>query len=429
MDLIIGDQNSFNFTCEELTCYETWYKIIQNFNDKYSGELELNNAYDIPKFGMAIARFLKTSGIPKDILHDIWQIVDVDNKGTLGFSEFGNACRLVSFYQHEKLFPSQQILSKIPLKIAYFSISKFWDEVGEAKVNEVNKEDLSGIIDSYFLDKSHISDCLKIFQDLDKEKNEFLDGITIFKVYISSTLAQKELKRIWNFSDLDEDGKLSAAEFIIFNTLVKVSIERNINISSGISKQSLLLIINQIIKMKKKHKEIDYCNISKPKESKLTQFNSLEEEDIEKLKSEIERLKGEINDFKEAKDVMSCYKDNDEQQIIKLNEKKIMLMAEHKDLIQKLNDKYSEIIKNRDLINYLYQDIKFLKETNSVLSNFDLPKIKNVKNGKIYSDTNINKKIPKSNTNTGNVVLEKCQNRKYNDWVEFPSRDPIERKP
>ncbi|KAH8582850.1 protein with 2 Efh domains [Cryptosporidium sp. chipmunk genotype I] len=420
MNLMISSQNSLlNFTSEELTCYETWYKIIQHFSDKFPTELEPNNDHDIPEFGMITARFLKTSGIPKDILHDIWQIVDVENKGILEFSDFGNACRLVSFYQHEKILPNKKMLLKIPLKLAYFNISKFWEEI--EKSAKADKEDVNGLVDSYFSDALHISDCLKIFKDLDENKSGFLDGITIFNKFIGSTLSQKELKQIWDYSDLDEDGKLSAAEFTIFNTLAKASMKRNININSGVSKRSMLILINKIIEIRSEPKKKDDGNIPKLRESNSSQFTP-EKNEFEKLNSEIQRLSCEIEDFKLAKDVLIRYKDSDDQQIVKLSEKKLMLMAEHKDLIQNLNDKYSEIVKNRDLINYLYQDIKFLKETNNLLSNFDLPKVINIKNGKISQDTNIDKKIPKISKNT-DVVLEKCQNRKYSDWVEFPSRD------
>lgn len=421
MDLSIKNENSLaNFTSEELTCYETWYKIIQHFSDKYPSSSEPINHHDIPKFGMITARFLKTSGIPKDVLHDIWQIVDTENKGILGFSDFGNACRLVSFFQHEKIFPNQHMLSKIPLKLAYFNISKFWEEAEKAV--KVDEQDINSIINSYFSDTSHISDCLKRFKDLDEKKSGYLDGITIFNKYISSNLVRKELKQIWDFSDLDEDGKLSAAEFIIFNTLVKVSIQRNISINSGVSKQSMLIVINKIIEMESEYKGTDYRNILKLRENNLIQFTPAEEKEVEKLKSEIEMLNGEIDDFKQAKNILTRYKESDDQQILKLSEKKLMLMSEHKELIQNLNEKHSEIVKNRDLINYLYQDIKFLKETNNLLSNFDLPKAINVRNGKVGPDTSINKNIPKINTNIGDVVFEKCQNRRYKDWVEFPSR-------
>ncbi|KAJ1614564.1 EFh-containing protein [Cryptosporidium canis] len=410
-----------NFTDEELVCYETWYSIIQRINNKYPELSDLNSNHDIPKFGIATARFLNTSGVPKDVLHDIWQIVDVNNEGVLNISEFGNACRLVSFYQHENLLPKPQIVTRIPNKLAYFNISKFWDDAEKGvHVGQISKCNTNEILDSYFSDISHISACLKRFKVLSERSGGFLDSKAIFDVYIDSKLSRAELKKIWSFSDIDEDGRISAAEFIIFNTLVKVSVERNIKIDSEISKRSMVLIINQIIGMDRVATDVCHEDNFVLGEGNLFQLPS--NNGLKELSCEIERLNSEIHDFKLAKDVLKCYKDNDDLQIIKLNERKLKLVAEHKDILQTLNSKYSEIIKNRDLINYLYQDIKFLKETNNVLSRLDLQKFINKKSDKLHSNTNV-RITPMSDKNMGNVILEKSQSRKYSNWVEFPSRD------
>lgn len=418
MDLRNGttaEESFANFTDEELTCYETWYSIIQHLNDKYPGLSELSGEHDIPRFGLVTARFLSTSGVPKDVLHDIWQVVDVGNEGVLNLFEFGSACRLVSFYQHEKILPSRRMLSRVPHKLAYFNISRFWDEAERA-----DSEDASGVVDSYLADASHISECLRRFGDLSEARGEFLDGVTVFNSYINSALSRAELKRIWGFSDLDGDGRLSAAEFIIFDTLVRASTERGVRVTSGISKQSMLLIINKVIGMVRQKKEAAARTLAS------APAGGSPEERPPSLDADLERLSDEIHDFRLARDVLARYKESDDQQIAKLNEKKLMLMTEHKDLLQLLNSKYSEIAKGRDLISYLYQDIKFLKETNGLLSALDLPKPTHTKCGLVHSGAgSAHKATPKSSCgkDAGDAVLGKPQSRKYNNWVKFPSAD------
>ncbi|KAF7458397.1 putative formin 2 [Cryptosporidium felis] len=299
-----------NFTDQELACYETWYSIIKFFDEGYFDSPKPTKEYNIPKIGLTTAQFLKTSGIPVEILHDIWQIVDTEDKGELNLFEFGIACRLISFYQHEQLIPSNTLIVKIPSKLAYFNLSSFCIKTHR----KTDKEGSKYAINSYFSRDNYVYDCINTFIKLDEDNNGYLDGTQILNEYMNSSLPRKDLKNIWNFSDLDNDGRLTISEFIIFNTLEKACADKKINSNVGITKQSLLFLIDKIIGLRSEKKESNkYQNNEK--------YNS---HNIEVLNKEIDNFESEINELNRMKNLLNRLEDKDEQLIIKLNEKKSM---------------------------------------------------------------------------------------------------------
>ncbi|KAH8740106.1 protein with 2 EFh [Cryptosporidium ryanae] len=356
-------RNNMFFTEEEETCYKTWYSIIHNYEESFIEEELFSENNDIPKIGIKTALFLKTSGLPNQVLHEIWRIVDSKNEGLLSFYEFGRACRLISFCQNQGIFPTQELVTEVPKRLACFNIELF--------LRQFNKNiqfSLRSILDSYFSDELFISKTVKAFRQLDVENKDLVDGSDIFNLFINSDIPRDKLREIWNCSDIDNDGKLSTMEFVVFNALIEVSKKHNIKMNDGVPLESIILLLNNVLRY-------NYCSRTKDDIAETpSEQKSNEDHKNVKLTHEsnldIDSLECELSDLAKIQDVVSSLKKVDSELIQSLNRKKLRLAMDHKNLLIKISKIYNKYISNQALIDNLWEDIKFLKEANILISSF-----------------------------------------------------------
>ncbi|KAK6588448.1 hypothetical protein RS030_4680 [Cryptosporidium xiaoi] len=397
------------FTEEETNCYKTWYSIVHNYDESFIGEEVFSNNNDIPKLGVKTALFLRTSGLPNKVLHEIWRLVDSENKGLLSFYNFGKACRLVSFYQNEGVFPDQDLVTKIPKKLAYFNIGLFL-----GKFNKNTQINLRNIIESYFSDELFVSRTIKAFKQLDVGNKGLVDGSEIFNLFINSNIPREKLREIWDYSDIDNDGKLSTTEFIVFNTLVEVSKRYDININDRISVESIILLLNNVLR--------SYYNKTRDDKSEsLHEWKLHRNNEKAELKHnydlDIDLHESEVSDLMKIQEIVSSLKQIDCELIKRLEKKKLKLATEHKNLLLEINKIYNKYINNRTLIDHLYEDIKFFKEANCIISNSDIQERRE-------PSLNIVKK-----SNNGEIreyralegPLDSFPKVDCKNWVKFPS--------
>lgn len=190
---------SLNLSAEEQTAFDQLFKIA----DKQ----------DIGVItGEEAVPFLEKSGLAPQVLGQIWQIADAENRGFLTFSGFVIAMRLVALAQ-EKLPFDYKKSGKIPyfadIHISGVDSSKF---VQLNRPNNVSSGDGS---DGSFLPPIS-SDEMTRYQQMFTTvcpTDGLMDGDRASSIFGRAPLSTEILARVWNLVDTHKRGALDIREF------------------------------------------------------------------------------------------------------------------------------------------------------------------------------------------------------------------------
>ncbi|KAI8333199.1 hypothetical protein EDC96DRAFT_526149 [Choanephora cucurbitarum] len=157
--------------------------------------------------GNEAVQFFATSGIPTQILSEIWEAADRDRVGYLTPETFTIALKLIACAQHGKEASADIIATDVPLPqfdgativapSPIVSNTNINNNSANAPITEAEREKYASIF--------------RVHQPV----NGVLDAETAKNVFLKSKLPMDILSQIWYLADVRQSGTLNQAEFII----------------------------------------------------------------------------------------------------------------------------------------------------------------------------------------------------------------------
>ncbi|XP_062509310.1 epidermal growth factor receptor substrate 15-like 1 isoform X2 [Corticium candelabrum] len=149
--------------------------------------------------GGAAARFLKKSGLQEGVLHQIWNLSDCYGRGYLDKQGFVVALKFIALAQ-----------AAMPLTTANLSFPTGLPVLTESR-------DISP--PSWAIGTADKQKYDNIFQNLGPVGDK-LSGPVVQQVMRNSKLPNDSLAKIWDMSDIDEDGQMDSDEFAVAMHLI-----------------------------------------------------------------------------------------------------------------------------------------------------------------------------------------------------------------
>ncbi|XP_030434395.1 intersectin-1 isoform X2 [Gopherus evgoodei] len=205
--------------------------------------------------------FFFQSGLPQPVLAQIWALADMNNDGRMDQMEFSIAMKLIKLklqgYQLPSALPSAMkqppiaipgapgfaavpplangapaVIQPLPAfahpatlpKSSSFSRSGPGSQLN-AKLQKAQSFDVASVpsVAEWAVPQSSRLKYRQLFNSHDKTMSGHLTGPQARTILMQSSLPQAQLATIWNLSDIDQDGKLTAEEFILAMHLIDVA--------------------------------------------------------------------------------------------------------------------------------------------------------------------------------------------------------------
>ncbi|XP_075767294.1 intersectin-1 isoform X3 [Pelodiscus sinensis] len=182
--------------------------------------------------------FFFQSGLPQPVLAQIWALADMNNDGRMDQMEFSIAMKLIKLklqgYQLPSALPSAMKQPPIAIpgapgfatlpKSSSFSRSGPGSQLN-AKLQKAQSFDVASVpaVAEWAVPQSSRLKYRQLFNSHDKTMSGHLTGPQARTILMQSSLPQAQLATIWNLSDIDQDGKLTAEEFILAMHLIDVA--------------------------------------------------------------------------------------------------------------------------------------------------------------------------------------------------------------
>uniref|UniRef100_A0A674KC38 Intersectin-1 n=1 Tax=Terrapene triunguis TaxID=2587831 RepID=A0A674KC38_9SAUR len=182
--------------------------------------------------------FFFQSGLPQPVLAQIWALADMNNDGRMDQMEFSIAMKLIKLklqgYQLPSALPSAMKQPPIAIpgapgfatlpKSSSFSRSGPGSQLN-AKLQKAQSFDVASVppVAEWAVPQSSRLKYRQLFNSHDKMMSGHLTGPQARTILMQSSLPQAQLATIWNLSDIDQDGKLTAEEFILAMHLIDVA--------------------------------------------------------------------------------------------------------------------------------------------------------------------------------------------------------------
>uniref|UniRef100_A0A8D1CU89 Intersectin-1 n=1 Tax=Sus scrofa TaxID=9823 RepID=A0A8D1CU89_PIG len=183
--------------------------------------------------------FFFQSGLPQPVLAQIWALADMNNDGRMDQVEFSIAMKLIKLklqgYQLPSALPpvmKQQpvAISSAPAFAATLPKSSSFSRSGpgsqlNTKLQKAQSFDVASVPSAaeWAVPQSSRLKYRQLFNSHDKTMSGHLTGPQARTILMQSSLPQAQLASIWNLSDIDQDGKLTAEEFILAMHLIDVA--------------------------------------------------------------------------------------------------------------------------------------------------------------------------------------------------------------
>ncbi|XP_025021839.1 intersectin-1 isoform X4 [Python bivittatus] len=182
--------------------------------------------------------FFFQSGLPQPILAQIWALADMNNDGRMDQLEFSIAMKLIKLKLQGYQLPSAlpPIMKQPPIAIsttpgfATLPKSSSFSRSGggsqlNAKLQKAQSFDVAGASPAveWAVPQSSRLKYRQLFNSHDKTMSGHLTGPQARTILMQSSLPQAQLATIWNLSDIDQDGKLTAEEFILAMHLIDMA--------------------------------------------------------------------------------------------------------------------------------------------------------------------------------------------------------------
>ncbi|KAI9244241.1 hypothetical protein BY458DRAFT_447881 [Sporodiniella umbellata] len=149
--------------------------------------------------GTEAVQFFATSGVPNEILSEIWETADRDKVGYLLPETFAIALKLIACAQHGKEATEPILATSVPLP-------QFDGVVAPSPM--ITKSDSIPITAA---EREKYSNIFRVHQPT----NGAMDAETARNVFLKSKLPTDTLGQIWALADVRQSGTLSQTEFVI----------------------------------------------------------------------------------------------------------------------------------------------------------------------------------------------------------------------
>ncbi|OAD66875.1 hypothetical protein PHYBLDRAFT_128422, partial [Phycomyces blakesleeanus NRRL 1555(-)] len=157
--------------------------------------------------GQEAVRFFATSGVPHQILSEIWEAADKDNLGYLTPETFSIALKLIACAQHGREVSDPIFATPVPLpQFEGIKLSVPPSPVVQ-KQTSVNSN-----VDT--IKPAEREKYISIFRAQDTVRGT-MDAETARNILVKSKLPTDVLGQIWNLADVRKSGSLNATEFAI----------------------------------------------------------------------------------------------------------------------------------------------------------------------------------------------------------------------
>lgn len=172
------------------------------------------------------------------MLAQIWALADMNNDGRMDQLEFSIAMKLIKLklqgYQLPSALPPVMKQPPIALpsapgfatlpKSSSFSRSGPGSQLN-TKLQKAQSFDVASVppVAEWAVPQSSRLKYRQLFNSHDKTMSGHLTGPQARTILMQSSLPQAQLATIWNLSDIDQDGKLTAEEFILAMHLIDVA--------------------------------------------------------------------------------------------------------------------------------------------------------------------------------------------------------------
>uniref|UniRef100_A0A4W5MM14 Intersectin-1 n=1 Tax=Hucho hucho TaxID=62062 RepID=A0A4W5MM14_9TELE len=172
--------------------------------------------------------FFLQSGLPPPILAQIWALADMNNDGKMDMHKFSIAMKLIKLkLQGHPLPPSlPPSMKQPPLTLPPPPTAPFGKGLdrGRVRLNSLKGAPVppQPPIDWAVPSSSRLK-YRQLFNSHDKMMSGHLTGPQARTILMQSSLPQTSLASIWNLSDIDQDGKLTAEEFILAMHLIDMA--------------------------------------------------------------------------------------------------------------------------------------------------------------------------------------------------------------
>jgi Ca2+-binding EF-hand superfamily protein len=143
-----------------------------------------------------LAEFLKTSGLPDETLHQIWELVDVTESGRFNFELFCRACRVIGHAQQRTPLAAELLYTE-PTKLPVF-----------------HSLQMQGALPSGADEQSYKT----LFNKL--RVGSIIPPEAARGIFLKSGVQEKDLARIFDLATSDTQGVMGYGEFLVAMTLI-----------------------------------------------------------------------------------------------------------------------------------------------------------------------------------------------------------------
>ncbi|XP_075053310.1 intersectin-1 isoform X2 [Mixophyes fleayi] len=182
--------------------------------------------------------FFLQSGLHQPVLAQIWALADMNNDGRMDQLEFSIAMKLIKLklqgYPLPSTLPAAMLkpLVAIPNPAGFATLPKSSSfgrsSAGTQLSTKLQKAQSFDVaipppVAEWAVPQSSRLKYRQLFNSHDKTMSGHLTGPQARTILMQSSLPQAQLASIWNLSDIDQDGKLTAEEFILAMHLIDVA--------------------------------------------------------------------------------------------------------------------------------------------------------------------------------------------------------------
>ncbi|CAI4906669.1 CGH_3_HP_G0015340.mRNA.1.CDS.1 [Saccharomyces cerevisiae] len=167
--------------------------------------------------GEAVRPLFASSGLPGQLLSQVWATVDIDNKGFLNLNEFSAALRMIAQLQNAPNQPiSAALYESTPTQLASFSINQ-----NPAPMQSGSATGNTNNTDIPALSSNDIAKFSQLF-DRAAKGAQTVAGDKAKDIFLKARLPNQTLGEIWALCDRDASGVLDKSEFIMAMYLIQL---------------------------------------------------------------------------------------------------------------------------------------------------------------------------------------------------------------
>lgn len=167
--------------------------------------------------GEAVRPLFASSGLPGQLLSQVWATVDIDNKGFLNLNEFSAALRMIAQLQNAPNQPiSAALYESTPTQLASFSINQ-----NPAPMQSGSATGNTNNTDIPTLSSNDIAKFSQLF-DRTAKGAQTVAGDKAKDIFLKARLPNQTLGEIWALCDRDASGVLDKSEFIMAMYLIQL---------------------------------------------------------------------------------------------------------------------------------------------------------------------------------------------------------------